>query len=123
MDGESEEPKPEGGAAGDAKDARPPPSEPGTETQDDEDAEMPSQRASEIDPSMADWFKVDKPAERPSSSREAPEDSETDPDSDYDELRFDEEAEEWVLPDKSHPVGENGTPSVSLRNVDGPFRL
>ncbi|KAL5513056.1 LIG4 [Sanghuangporus vaninii] len=119
VDEDTGEPNLEGDVTNGAKDASPPLNDqsPESPSRGEDNRETPSQRASEIDPAMADWFKVDKAADRPSSSREAPADSETDSDSDYDELRYDEEAEEWVLPDKSHTIGANGTPST-LRDAE-----
>ncbi|EJD07416.1 DNA ligase 4 [Fomitiporia mediterranea MF3/22] len=82
--------------------------------------EPPTVKSTEIDPAMADWFKVDKKSDG-ASSKEVPSDSETDPDSDYDELRFDEEAEEWVLPVRPAATMEDGqqrTPSTLRESSD-----
>lgn len=55
---------------------------------------------------MADWFKVDDAEDDVRGLRAEPEvDSETDPDSDYEELRFNEETDEWTLPDNL-PIAE-----------------
>ena len=50
------------------------------------------------DPELADWFKVDKATEeRVHSALKDEGDSDTDPDSDYEEIRFEEEnADEWT---------------------------
>ena len=50
------------------------------------------------DPELADWFKVDKATEeRVQSALKDEGDSDTDPDSDYEEIRFEEEnADEWT---------------------------
>ena len=71
----------------------------------------------EMDPIMADWFKIDKPQDG-NALQKAQEDSETetDPDSDNDDVRFDEETEEWVLSEKPASSGMdpvNSAPSVS----------
>ncbi|THH05269.1 hypothetical protein EW145_g4922 [Phellinidium pouzarii] len=61
----------------------------------------------DVNTEMADWFKVDN-ADNDDNHRkaQAEEDSETDLDSDYDELRFEGETDEWILPDKSSNISD-----------------
>lgn len=79
--------------------------------------EAASERTPDVDPAMADWFNVERPQGKAAQRDALEEDSETDPDSEYEELRFDEEAGEWVEPMKLTTMGENSTdeaPSVSF---------
>lgn len=65
---------------------------------------------------MAEWFKVDDKADH-SNGREA--DSETDPDSDFEEVRNEEEnADEWVQPTlSSHPSDAEGGEDVRSSDI------
>ena len=92
------------------------------EVEQPEPIDSGTQEAEEIqttidDPEIADWFKVDKATEeRVQSALKDEGDSDTDPDSDYEEIRFEEEnADEWTPSqtttldevDKSQAVGQD----------------
>lgn len=70
----------------------------------------------EPDPALSEWFKVETPNR--STNKQAPpsneEDSETEPDSDYDEIHFEGETDEWVSVDPTDkPEAPSNTSSVS----------
>ncbi|KAH8116296.1 DNA ligase 4 [Phellopilus nigrolimitatus] len=74
--------------------------------EDVENVEDEAKSATVHDPAMAEWFKADNVVnEDEHREARAAEESETDPDSDYEELRFDGETDEWVLPNV--PSDEN----------------
>ncbi|KAI5121896.1 hypothetical protein M0805_001100 [Coniferiporia weirii] len=74
----------------------------------------------DTNPEMADWLKVDDAGDENSGLRAEPEvDSETDPDSDYEELHFDGGSDEWTLPDNlliAERTGENPLPQDEGEN-------
>lgn len=65
------------------------------------------------DPALSDWFKVDKMVDEQAERALKDEaDSDTDPDSDYEEIRFEDEiADEWT-PSQASTIDEVDKPKV-----------
>lgn len=75
---------------------------------------------SHVDQAMAGWFKVDGSGggDHRADGAEEDEDSETEPDSDYDEAQFEGDPDEWVEVDESMVPGTNATStSVSFKKL------